>query len=243
MKDTTTVSVIKADVGSCPGHIIVPKEMIEIFRKHIKEEGLNKGLLTDFYVFNCGDDLESILVHKRGVDNEEIHRLAWDGFLKATEYAKMHKLYGAGQDLLSDAFSGNVKGQGPGIAEMEFVERKSDPLLIFACDKTDPAAFNLPLFRVFADPFNTAGLIIDPKATKGFKFEVMDVYEHLKVTMSCPQEMYSLLALIGTTSRYAIKYIYINGEELPKEESIAASVCTEKLNVAAGKYVGKDDPV
>jgi fructose 1,6-bisphosphate aldolase/phosphatase len=242
MTEKITVSVIKADVGSCPGHIVVPEGMLSILRKHLKEEGKDKGLLIDFRVFNCGDDAELIMTHRKGVDNSEIHELAWNGFIKAANYAKEHKYYGAGQDLLSEAFSGNVRGQGPGIAEMEFVERKSDPILIFACDKTDPAAFSLPLFKVFADPFNTAGLVIDPSTKPGFSFEVFDVYEHKSVTLKCPEEMYDLLALIGTTSRYAIKRVYKNGPGSDAER-ISAVVCTEKLNVLAGKYVGKDDPV
>ena len=45
---------------------------------------------------------------------ENIHRLAWDTFCAGTEVAKELKLYGAGQDLLSDAFSGNIRGMGPG---------------------------------------------------------------------------------------------------------------------------------
>jgi fructose 1,6-bisphosphate aldolase/phosphatase len=59
-----------------------------------------------------------------------MHRLAWEIFTKGTKVAKGLHLYGAGQDLLSDAFSGNVKGMGPGVAEMEFVERASEPVLV-----------------------------------------------------------------------------------------------------------------
>ena len=70
--------------------------------------------------------------------------------MKATARARELKLYGAGQDLLSDTFSGNIKGMGPGVAEMEFEERPSDPVLVFCCDKTEPGAFNLPIFRMFA---------------------------------------------------------------------------------------------
>ena len=237
-----TVSCIKADVGSLSGHVTVVPEMIEIMKKHLEKEGKRKGLIIDYYVFHCGDDLETVMTHRKGKDNPKIHKLAWDGFIKVAKYAKKNRLDGAGQDLLSDAFSGNVKGQGPGVAEMTFAERKSDPILIFACDKTDPAAFNLPLFRAFADPFNTAGLVIDPKMINGFSFEVLDVYKHTMVRMDCPEEMYELLALLGSTSTYAIKRMYKKGDE-PAEERIAAEVCTEKLNVQAGRYVGKDDPV
>ncbi len=46
--------------------------------------------------------------------------------------------------MLADAFSGNVRGMGPGVAEMEFVERTSEPVLVFMADKTSAGAWNLP---------------------------------------------------------------------------------------------------
>lgn len=235
----TTISIIKADVGSCPGHAVVHPELIKI-----AEEALKKSdLLIDFHVTNCGDDLELIMTHNRGVDSDKIHQLAWNTFEKAAEKAKEMKLYGAGQDLLKDAFSGNIRGMGPGIAELEFTERKAEPVVAFLMDKTEPGAFNLPIFRMFADPFNTAGLVIDPAFHEGFRFEVWDILEHKRVMMSCPEEMYDLLALIGAKSRYVIKRVYPKeGGKLPPDEPVAV-VSTEKLSFIAGEYVGKDDPV
>jgi fructose 1,6-bisphosphate aldolase/phosphatase len=60
---------------------------------------------------------------------------------------------------------------GPGVAEMEFEERESEPFIIFMADKTSAGAWNLPLFKIFADPFNTAGLVIAPSLHAGFHFE------------------------------------------------------------------------
>ncbi len=57
-------------------------------------------------------------------------------------------------------------------------------------DKTSPGAWNLPLYKVFADPFNTAGLVIDPTMHEGFRFEVVDVYGHRSITLSCPEERF-----------------------------------------------------
>ncbi len=233
----TTISVIKADVGSVAGHGLAHPSLLkkcEEILEHAKEE----ELLMDYYVTNCGDDTELIMTHRNGEENEDIHKLAWNAFIEATKIAKELKLYGAGQDLLADTFSGNIKGMGPGVAEMEFKERPSDPVVIFACDKTEPGAFNLPIYKMFADPFNTAGLVIDSSLHNGFKFEIFDVMEHKKVFMSCPDEMYDLLALLGTTNRYVIKRIWRRDDN-----EIAASVSTERLNLMAGKYVGKDDPV
>ncbi|MDR2829937.1 MAG: fructose-1,6-bisphosphatase [Methanobrevibacter sp.] len=232
----TTVSVIKADVGSISGHGVAHPELIQICKDTLKEATSN-GLLEDYYVTRCGDDIDMIMTHRNGEENEEVHKTAFNAFMKATERARELKLYGAGQDLLSDTFSGNIKGMGPGVAEMEFKERPSDPVIVYCCDKTEPGAFNFPLYRIFADPFNTAGLVIDPSLHDGFKFEIFDVMEHRKVVMECPEESYDLLALLGSTGRYVIKRIF------KKNGEIAASVSTERLNLMAGQYVGKDDPV
>ncbi len=232
-----TISVIKADIGSLAGHHKVhPDTMAAASR--ILAEAKSKGVIIDYYVTHVGDDLELIMTHRKGIDSPEIHGLAWEAFKKATEVAKELGLYAAGQDLLSDAFSGNVRGLGPGVAEMEFVERKSEPIIVFMADKTEPGAFNLPLFKVFADPFTTAGLVIDPRLHGGFKFEILDVFEGKYVVMSAPEEMYDILALIGTPARYVIKRIYRKSDN-----EIAAVVSSERLNLIAGRYVGKDDPV
>lgn len=238
----TTVSIIKADVGGYPGHATVHPELI---KKAEEELGMAKkqGEINDYFVGRCGDDLDLIMSHNHGVDNEKVHRLAWDTFVAATEVAKKLKLYGAGQDLLSDTFSGNIKGMGPGSAEIEFVERKSDPLVCFLMDKTEPGAFNLPIYKMFADPFNTAGLVIDKGPHHGFRFEVYDVMENKKVLLDCPEEMYDLLALIGGKSRYVIKRVFPReGNPVPAQEAVAC-ISTDKLSKIAGKYVGKDDPV
>lgn len=237
----TTFSIIKADVGGWPGHASVHPDLKEIAKKRLHDAQV-QSVIKDFHVTNCGDDLELIMTHTQGVDAKEIHSLAWDVFCEATEKAQELGLYGAGQDLLCDAFSGNIKGMGPGIAEMEFTERKAEPVVTFMMDKTEPGAFNLPVFKIFADPFNTAGLIIDPSIHDGFIFEVWDIQEHKHVLLKSPEEMYDLLALIGAKSRFVIKRVFPKASsKLPAEEPVAA-ISTEKLYQIAGEYVGKDDP-
>ncbi len=237
-----TVSLIKADVGGYPGHSGMHPELISKAEEKLKE-GVETGIIKDFCVLSAGDDLELIMSHEQGVDSQEVHGLAWSTFEAATSVAKELKLYGAGQDLLSDAFSGNVRGMGPGVAELEFTERKSEPFVAFMMDKTEPGAFNLPIYRIFADPFNTAGLVIDPSMHNGFVFEVWDILEHKRVFLKTPEETYDLLALIGAKSRYVIKRVYPKpGGKLPEDEPVAV-VSTEKLYHIAGEYVGKDDPV
>ena len=233
-----TVSLIKADIGSIPGHMRVHQEILDLMDEEM-ENAIEENIIIDQCVFNAGDDTELLMTHTKGVDNAEIHKLAWDTFIKGAERAKELGLYGAGQDLLADAFSGNVKGMGPGVAEMEFEERPAEPLLAFGADKTEPGAYNLPVFRIFGDPFCTAGLVIDPSMHSGFKFTVVDIKEHKKIQLSLPEEMYDLLAMIGHPGRYVTKYVRSKDEK----RGIAAAISTEKLALIAGKYVGKDDPV
>ena len=238
----TTFSIIKADVGGWPGHALVHPELEDIAKRRLIEAKRDK-LILDFHVTHCGDDLELIMSHRKGADAKEIHSLAWETFCEATEKARELGLYGAGQDLLSDAFSGNVRGMGPGIAEIEFTERKAEPVICFMMDKTEPGAFNLPIFKMFADPFNTAGLIIDPSLHDGFVFEVWDILEHKSVMLSSPEDMYDLLALIGAKSRFVIKRVFPKkSSKLPSDEPVSA-ISSEKLYQIAGEYVGKDDPV
>jgi fructose 1,6-bisphosphate aldolase/phosphatase len=232
-----TLSVIKADVGSIAGHHIVHPDQLAAATK-ILAEAKQKGIIIDFYVTHVGDDLQLIMTHNKGPDHPDIHGLAWDAFQAAAKVARELKLYAAGQDLLSEAFSGNVRGLGPGVAELEMEERTSEPVITFHADKTEPGAFNLPIFRIFADPFNTAGLVIDPKMHDGFIFEVYDVQEGKSVLLKSPEEMYDILALIGTTGRYIIRRVYRKSDNL-----LAAVVSVERLSLIAGRYVGKDDPV
>lgn len=235
-----TVSVIKADIGGYVGHSNVHEDTLDAARDHLREHG---DVLEDFHITHAGDDLQLIMTHREGTDAEQIHELAWDAFQQATAVAQDLKLYGAGQDLLSDAFSGNVKGLGPGVAELTFTERPSDPIVVFGMDKTEPGAFNLPMYKIFGDPFNTAGLVIDPSMNEGFRFEVWDIKENRKVMLTLPEDQHELLALIGAPSRYVIKRIYPREGNKNNPDEPVAAVSTEKLVDVAGEYVGKDDPV
>jgi fructose 1,6-bisphosphate aldolase/phosphatase len=96
---------------------------------------------------------------------------------------------------------------------------------------------------MFADPFNTPGLVIDPNMQGGFSFEVYDTLEGRKITFKTPEETYSMLAFVGSRSRYVIKRVFPGqGNKVPESEAIC-SVSTDKLAQVAGTYVGKDDPV
>jgi len=236
---STTLSIIKADVGSIGGHVTPGAKLLDAISRHVA--GGMEGLLTDYFLGVTGDDVAILMVHNRGVNDEEVHRLAWDAFKAGTHAAEFQGLYGAGQDLLIDAFSGNVKGLGPAVAEMHFDERPNEPFLMFMADKTEPGAYNLPLYLAFADPMNTPGLLLSPEITKGYRFRIMDVnYTEgdRVIDLNAPEQLYDLAALLRDNNRFVVEAIFSrhDGEQ-------AVSVSTTRLHNIAGKYTGKDDPV
>ena len=234
-----TLSVIKADIGSIGGHICPSRQLLEHVRRHIEEAA--GDLIIDHYLSFTGDDIAILMTHTHGPGHDEIHKLAWDAFLAGTETAREQGLYGAGQDLLKESFSGNVKGMGPAVAELEFEERPNEPFLFFAADKTDPGAYNLPIYLAFADPMNTPGLILAPGMSRGFRFVVMDVShteEDRIIELNTPEDLYDLAALLRDPERYVIESVWSRDSG---EQAVAAS--TSRLHNIAGKYTGKDDPV
>ncbi len=236
-----TLSVIKADIGSIGGHICPSQRLLETVERHVLQSRYDMAFIRDSYVSCTGDDIAILMTHTRGPGAEPIHKLAWDAFVAGTAEAKEQGLYGAGQDLLKDAFSGNIRGMGPAVAEMEFEERANEPFLFFAADKTDPGAYNLPLYLAFADPMNTPGLILAPSMAKGFKFVIMDVAhteEDRTIELNTPEDMYDLAALLRDPERYVVESIW---SRATGEQAVAA--CTTRLHNIAGTYTGKDDPV
>jgi len=234
-----TISVIKADIGSIGGHIKPSNKLLKTVEDYVKEKG--RGLLIESNISFTGDDIAILCTHQQGVLNEKVHKLAWDAFKTGTEVAKAQGLYGAGQDLLKDAFSGNVKGLGPAVAEMEFNERPNEPFLFFAADKTDPGAYNLPLYLGFSDPMYNSGLMLSPSMDKGFRYTIMDVsYTEVDrvVELNAPEELYDIAALLRDPEQFVVESIHSrnNGEQ-------AAAVSTTRLHNIAGKYTGKDDPI
>ena len=229
-----TVSVIKADVGGIGGHTKPSDGLIKAIRDTVENSG---DLLIDHYIGYCGDDTHIVMSHTHGVDNEKIHKLAWDAFMAGTEVAKKEGLYGAGQDLLRDSFSGNVKGMGPWVAELEFEERPNEAFTVFAADKTEPGAFNYPIYRMFVDTLSNTALIVNKSLAKGVKFNIMDVEKAQIAELQLWEDKPTIEAALMYPGRYVVDSVYTRDGEPILDAS------TDRLHNIAGTYVGKDDPI
>lgn len=236
----TTITAIKADVGSIGGHTQPSAEMMKVASDLM--EAQRGKLVIDFRVTHTGDDICLLMTHRRGTGNEEIHRLAYDIFLAAGSIAERQGLYGAKQDILKSEFSGNIQGMGPGVAEMEIAERPAEPFMVLTADKTEPGAFNLLLYLTFCDPMYCSGLLLSPDIGKGFTFTIVDVNytdAEREITLHAPEDLYDMAALLRDTGRFVIKSV--RSRAYPDEQ--AAALSTTRLKHIAGRYVGKDDPV
>lgn len=242
-----TISAIKADVGSIGGHTRPLEAMLEAARARM-DLAIECGQIIDAMVTFTGDDIALTMTHTKGNDHPEIHQLAWDTFLAATEIAKQYGCYGAGQDLLVDAPSGNVRGAGPGVAEITFDHvlekpRAAESFMVVTADKCGPGAFNLMLFSAFADPMFCAGLML-PGMIQGFTFEIIDMdnttrQEASKIVLHAPEDYYKIAFLLRDNNRFGISAIY--SRRYPDAQAVSAS--TDRLHNIAGTYAGKDDPI
>ena len=244
-----TLSVIKADVGSIGGHTRPSACMLHEVRTRLRD-AVSRQLVIDGLVTHTGDDIAIIMTHRHGAGASSIHRFAWDSFLAATEAAKADGLYGAGQDLLVDAPSGNIRGAGPAVAEIELErdpadrDRPAEPFLVFAGDKCSPGAYNYPLYAVFCDPMHNGGLLLSPKLHRGFTLTIinMDHKGHegdRVIRLDVPERVWDVACLLQNPDRFAVEAIH--SRYRPDEQIVAVSAT--RLHNIAGKYTGKDDPV
>lgn len=241
-----TLSVIKADVGSIGGHTKPSPEMLQVVEAELAG-AIRSGVLIDGTVTHTGDDIAMIMSHRNGVGSPVVHLdLAWKAFMAATGIAREQGNYGAGQDLLVDAPSGNVRGAGPAVAEIEFdmlpSYRPAESFAVFAADKCGPGAYNLPLYLAFCDPMHNGGLLLNPRLHEGFTLTIidMDAKEGDRlIKLDVPERSWDVCALLRDMDRFAIEAIH--SRSVPEEQ--IASISATRLHNIAGKYTGKDDPI
>src|SRR5574337_786930 len=210
-----TVTVIKADVGGIGGHTRPSDGLINAVRNLVKPQVRKdgKGLLIDSYIGYCGDDIHIVMTHTKGINNSQVHGLAWRAFEAATRVAKSEGLYGAGQDLLKDSFT------------------------IYAEEKTEHGAFNYPFYRMFVDNISNTGLIVNQNLAKGVRITVMDVEKGKIATLNMWEDKPTLEAALMYPGRYVVSTV------TTKDNQPILAASTDRLHNIAGTYVGKDDPI
>lgn len=95
-----TLSDIKADAGGKVGHT-TPTTLFGSVARASLCEAKESGLIRDFQVFAVGDDMHLLMSHRRGVDANDIHLLAFRTFWRMVWVTELigYKPYGLAQDL------------------------------------------------------------------------------------------------------------------------------------------------
>ncbi|MQC82897.1 MAG: fructose 1,6-bisphosphatase [Chloroflexi bacterium] len=174
------------------------------------------GDVIDVQVRALGSGLWVLLTHGRGEGDAAVHRAAWDALAAAA-------------DPPPQPFPGDLEAAGVSVCELTLEERPTESLIAFAGVGTATGAFNLPLYRAFADPFNTPGLVLSTALSQGASFEVHDSLEHRKAVFNTPEELYDLLAYIGSPGRFAVKRVIQRSSG-----AVAAVASTDRIAAVAG---------
>jgi fructose 1,6-bisphosphate aldolase/phosphatase len=175
------VKATKADVGGVGGHVVAADEVKSVIAKVVLENNSDRGqpIFTSLIVTHTGDDVAVTGIVDEHTDMSVIDELMWDALQEGSARAAELGLYGPGQDLVADAFTGNLRGTGPATVALPLPVRKENPsqtvLLSFA-DKTEPMAFNYYATGAYLLPrFNTGLVIAASKMKRGYLMEIVDL--------------------------------------------------------------------
>ncbi len=156
-----TLTAIKADVGSIGGHLAPSRELVARVEEVIAEDG--KDLLCDHFIGHTGDDIAILMSHEQGRADAR-RSIGWPGTRsrRVPRWRRPRASTGPVRTFSRTPSPGTCAGSAPAVAELSFEERESEPFLLFTADKTEPGAYNLPLYLAFADPMYNSGLILSP---------------------------------------------------------------------------------
>jgi fructose 1,6-bisphosphate aldolase/phosphatase len=108
-----------------------------------------------------------------------VDELMWDALQEGAAKAAELGLYGPGQDLVADAFTGNLRGAGPATVALPLPVRKdnaSQTVVLSFADKTEPMAFNYYATGAYLLPrFNTGLVIAASKMKRGYLMDIVDL--------------------------------------------------------------------
>jgi fructose 1,6-bisphosphate aldolase/phosphatase len=175
------IKATKADVGGVGGHVVAADEVKSVVAKFVLEHNGYRGqpIFTSLIVTHTGDDVAVTGIMDENVDMGVVDELMWDALQEGAAKAAELGLYGPGQDLVADAFTGNLRGAGPATVALPLPVRKenaSQTVLASFADKTEPMAFNYYATGAYLLPrFNTGLVIASSKMKRGYVMEVVDL--------------------------------------------------------------------
>lgn len=180
-----TLSVFKACAGGYVGSGGVHPALVDAVRE-AASEARGDGIVDDTFVSRCGDDLVLVCLHPGPIGSSAVAAAAWAAFSRA----------GASAVRLGQHLAVTNGGLAVDAVEIAVGDRCDEPVVCLLADKAGPGAFDVHLYRAFADPFNTPGLLDDPAMAEGFEFVCVDPSGGQR-TFSLPDELHGFLASVS----------------------------------------------
>ncbi|HVL82585.1 MAG TPA: fructose 1,6-bisphosphatase [Actinomycetota bacterium] len=179
------LTMMKAPTGGYVGDGHVHPAVLDAARQELAE-ARTAGQVTDGYVVRCGDDIALVVLHAG--DAAAVAALGSRTFSRCWTVARELGQHGC-------------RNGGP-VHETVSVTLDGEPetVLCFMADKAPAGAWNLFLYRVFADPFNTPSLLSDPRMIDGFGFAVR-APDGTEMAFGLPGDLH---AFLGAASGSAI---------------------------------------
>lgn len=177
------ISAFRASVGGYVGGGHVHPALLDAAREGLAQ-AKESGAVADGFVARCGDDVDLVLLHE--ARTRDVRAIAHDVFGRAASAASRLRQHG----------NGGVELEG---VELSLLPRPSEPVLLFFSNRAPHGVWNLLVYRLFADPFITPGLVTDAALREGFRFSLHaseDVFD-------LPADQYRLLAALRSGGRVA----------------------------------------
>jgi len=175
------IKATKADVGGVGGHVVAAEEVKGVVARFVLENNSYGGepIFSSLVVTHTGDDVAVSGVISEKVPMDVVDELLWDALTEGTAKATELGLYGPGQDLIADAFTGNLRGTGPASIVLPLPVRPENPsqtIVLSFADKTEPMAFNYYATGAYMLPrFNSGLVIASSRMKRGYVFEIVDL--------------------------------------------------------------------
>jgi fructose 1,6-bisphosphate aldolase/phosphatase len=161
--------------------VVAADEVKSVVAKFVLDNNQFRGepIFTSLIVTHTGDDVGVTGIMTEGADMSVVDELMWDALQEGAAKAAELGLYGPGQDLVADAFTGNLRGAGPATLTLPLPVRKDNPsqtVLVSFADKTEPMAFNYFATGAYLLPrFNTGLIIASSKMKRGYLMDIVDL--------------------------------------------------------------------
>jgi fructose 1,6-bisphosphate aldolase/phosphatase len=228
----TTLTVVAAGLGAIAGEGEVPSAVLAAV-----EDALEATTFDATRAFAASGVVTIVAHHRRSEETPEVHAQLWESLRAGGDAARERGLHLAARDLLADALpaGGLLSDAGPAVAELTFEAREAESVVVLLAPGASVDSLNGALYRAFADPLNTSGLVRSPAMQAGFVFEVHDLHERRKAVFQTPAEAYALLAHLDQSGRYVLKRIVSGGTG-----ALAAALSTETSTRIVGTPVAGD---